>query len=243
MRFSSRPQFWRGNRVQWKYARFCFRSGRTWIFAILGKTLTMRKPQILGPERPECELGSINLSLKEFWVIGKSTYLSNVKQKMGFFGWREISTQIQRQEVQIGPRKSWCQELNTPSKPGHSITKSCSLWGHMISHPLFPLHISLQNNFSCSTCKQSKDVCPDPVCPQCWVQVSTEAASWLWGPFPISWEKGSDCLSTLDQWSLWAHSGGARGVYFLKSGDFNQGCRMIRFPFHKGPTGRVRKNI
>ena len=131
----------------------------------------------------------LSSSTSEFLIIGNRTYLRNIKQKVGFalFWWREMSTWTQSQEVQTGPQKTWSQELTTDLANQGTDTAMADIpssWGRMIPQPLSPLHISLQNSFSFSTCKQAEHSCLEFGFPRGSVQVPAETGSWLLGPFP-----------------------------------------------------------
>lgn len=102
LRVRSRPQPRRGE--QWEVWQILLQAS-TWLCDILGKPLGKKKPQILGSEKPKCELGPIGLALTwatlpTRWVwccfVDEDKYQHELKVKKC-----------------IGPWKTKSQELNT----------------------------------------------------------------------------------------------------------------------------------
>lgn len=130
--------------------------------------------------------------------------------------------------------RNWTYPLQ--SAPQTHPPLSAVLSGVTWSHHLFPLHLSLQSNFSCSSVNRLN------MAAQILLFLSAQISGWLMAMRSHSNFLGdgpSDCLPTLDQGSLSAHSAGPVEAYFLKSGDLRQGYKMIRFPLHRAHTGSM----
>lgn len=154
----------------------------------------MKKTQILGSEKPKCELGSIChpltwATLHNRWAwycfVDEDKYQHELKVKKC-----------------IGPWKTKSQELNThpPNKATDHPSLSPLLCGATWSLNLSSLCTSL---------------CRAIFLGAAWNLLFLGAqlrllqtSSWLWGPFPIHWGVGVWWSPTLDPWSLSAHSAG-----------------------------------
>lgn len=159
----------------------------------------MKKPQILGSEKPKCELGSICHPLT--WVTSHSRWAWYC-----FVDEDKYQHELKVKKC-IGPWKTKSQELNThpPNKAtDHPSLSRFSVGPHDLSTFLPSAHLSAEQFFLFYRLSIAA-----------WNLLflsaqlrSLQTSSWLWGPFPISWGVGICWSPTLDPWSLSAHSAG-----------------------------------
>lgn len=161
--FRFRPQPWRGE--QWEVWQIMFQDS-TWLCDTLSKPLGMKKPQILGSEKPKCELGPICLplpwaALHTRWVwycfVDEDKYQHEHKVKKCIGLWKIKS-----------------QELNThpPNKATDHPSLKPLLCGATESLNLSSLHTSLCREIFLVL--QAKRCCLEFVVSQCSAQVPAD---------------------------------------------------------------------